>query len=228
MGIRICRIARIKVKSFIGTIRQIWIAFKKILFFLTHFELKTENALYHQHKMISNGLKTAGGFFFISWATGLAIWSTSCGPYSFSGAASTHIKTIAVPVFEDRTAEFGVRDRLSNTLIDEFTRDNTLKIADQRVADSILRGVLLSVQETAGVYNQGTSNQPESVQEIRVTVTVQLKYEDVKKRKTVWETQMSQFGSYSPNKPASTRQAAIDDAIRKIANEVRNKTVADW
>jgi len=184
------------------------------------------------NEIITNGLKSANGFFFIRWQTlirwamwmaALAILSASCGPYSFSGAASTHIKTIAVPVFEDRTAEFGVRDRLSNAIIDEFTRDNTLKIADRRVADSILHGTLLGVQEVAGVYNQ-----QESVQEIRVTVTVQLKYEDVKKRKTVWETQMSQFGSYSPRSASSTRQAAIDEAIRKIANEVRNKTVSDW
>ena len=158
----------------------------------------------------------------------IAMLGASCGPYSFSGAASTHIKTIAVPVFEDRTAEFGVRDRLSNAIIDEFTRDNTLKIADRRTADSILHGTLLGVQETAGVYNQSGGNQPESVQEVRVTVTAQLKYEDVKKRKTVWEVQMSQFGSYSPRSASSTRQAAIDEAIRKIANEVRNKTVSDW
>jgi hypothetical protein len=156
------------------------------------------------------------------------ILATGCGPYSFSGAVSTHIKTIAVPVFEDRTAEFGVRDRLNNAIVDEFTRDNTLKIADRRVADSILHGTLLGVQETAGVYNQSGGNQPENVQEVRVTLMVQLKYEDMKKRKTVWETQMSQFGSYSPGKPSSTRQAAIDEAIRKIANEVRNKTVSDW
>ena len=170
------------------------------------------------------------GLGHVCWLFLLLIFisAIACGPYSFSGSASTHIKTIAVPVFEDRTAEFGVRDRLGNAIIDEFTRDNTLKIADRRVADSILHGTLLGVQETAGVYNRSGGNQPESVQEVRVTVTVQLKYEDVKKRKAVWETQMSQFGSYSPGKPSSTRQAAIDEAIRKIANEVRNKTVSDW
>lgn len=146
-----------------------------------------------------------------------------CGPYSFSSSASTNIKTIAVPVFEDRTAEFGVKERLSNAIVQEFTRDNTLKLADRRVADSVLLGALLSVQESAGVYNQ-----QESVQEVRVTVTVQLKYEDVKKRKTLWETQLSQFGSYSPSSASSSRQAAIDEAIQKIANEVRNKTVSDW
>jgi len=177
-------------------------------------------------EIITNGFCFIRWQLLIRWTMGtvtLAILSASCGPYSFSGAASTHIKTIAVPVFEDRTAEFGVRDRLSNAIIDEFTRDNTLKIADRRVADSILHGTLLGVQETAGVYNQ-----QESVQEVRVTVTAQLKYEDVKKRKTVWEAQMSQFGSYSPRSASSTRQTAIDEAIRKIANEVRNKTVSDW
>jgi hypothetical protein len=153
----------------------------------------------------------------------VTILASGCGPYSFSGSASTHIKTIAVPVFEDRTAEFGVKERLSNAIIDEFTRDNTLKIADRRVADSVLLGTLLGVRESAGVYNQ-----EESVQEIRVTLLVQLKYEDLKKRKTVWEAQMSQFGSYSPRAASSSRQSAIDEAIRKIANEVRNKTVSDW
>jgi len=150
-----------------------------------------------------------------------------CGPYSFSGSTNTHLKTIAVPVFEDRTAEFGVKERLRDAIIGEFTRDNTLKIADRRVADSVLLGTLLNVQESAGVYNQ-----QESVQEVRVTLTVQLKYEDLKKRKTVWETPnsepLSQFGSYSPQSGSTSRQAAIDEAIRKIANEVRNKTVSDW
>jgi hypothetical protein len=156
------------------------------------------------------------GFF---WLLLLAIFAPGCGPYSFSGATATHIKTIAVPVFEDRTAEFGVKERLSNTIIQEFTRDNTLKIADRRVADSVLLGSLLRVEERPGVYNQ-----QENVQQIRLFLTVQMKYEDLKKPKTVWEAQVTQFGDYTP----PNRQAAIDDAIRKIANEVLNKTVSEW
>jgi hypothetical protein len=146
-----------------------------------------------------------------------------CGPYSFSGSSVTHLKTIAVPVFEDRTAEFGIKERLTNTIIDEFTRDNTLKIADRRVADSVLLGALLRVEERAGVYSQS-----ESVQEIKVYLTVQLTYEDVKKKKTVWEAQFTQFGTYAPGASATNRQSAIDEAIRKIATEVLNKTVSGW
>ena len=147
-----------------------------------------------------------------------AMLAVGCGPYSFSGA-TTGFKTIAVPVFEDRTAEFGIKERLSNTIIDEFTRDNTLKIADRRTADSILLGTLLRVEERAGVYDQN-----QNVQKIRVSLTVDMKYEDLKKKKTVWEAQITQFGDYTP----PNRQAAIDEAIRKIANEVLNKTVSGW
>lgn len=150
----------------------------------------------------------------------LMLLAHGCGPYSFSGSTATHLKTIAVPVFEDRTAEFGIKERLSSTLIDEFTRDNTLKIADRRTADSVLLGTLLRVEERAGVYDQN-----QTVQQIRIFLTVQMKYEDLKKKKTVWEAQITQFGDYDT--PAN-RQAAIDEAIRKIASEALNKTVSGW
>ncbi len=153
------------------------------------------------------------------WATLSAALALGCGPYSFSGSTATHLKTIAVPVFEDRTAEFGIKERLSGTLIDEFTRDNTLKIADRRVADSVLLGTLLRLEERAGVYDQN-----QNVQKIRVFLTVEMKYEDLKKKKTVWEAQITQFGDYTP----PNRQAAIDEAIHKIANDVLNKTVSGW
>ncbi len=149
----------------------------------------------------------------------LVLLALGCGPYSFSGSAATHLKTIAVPVFEDRTAEFGIKERLSSTIIDEFTRDNTLKIADRRTADSILLGTLLRVEERAGVYDQN-----QTVQKIRLFLTVDMKYEDLKKKKAVWEAQITQFGDYTP----PDRQAAIDEAIRKIANEALNKTVSGW
>ncbi|MGH7594957.1 MAG: LPS assembly lipoprotein LptE [bacterium] len=156
---------------------------------------------------------------FWCWAALGAALTCGCGPYSFSGSTATHLKTIAVPVFEDRTAEFGIKERLSSTLINEFTRDNTLKIADRRTADSILLGTLLRVEERAGVYDQN-----QNVQKIRVSLTVDMKYEDLKKKKIVWEAQITQFGDYTP----PDRQAAIDEAISKIANEALNKTVSGW
>ena len=146
---------------------------------------------------------------------------SSCGPYSFSPGGTSSFKTVAVPLFEDRTSEFGVKEQLTDAIIAQFTRDNTLKIADRRAAEAIVWGTLLKVEERAGAFNR-----EESVQEIRVYVTVTLKYEDSKKRRTVWEEQMTQFGAYTPG--TTDRNTAIKDAIDKIALQVLNKTVADW
>ncbi|MDQ7053571.1 MAG: hypothetical protein Q9P14_11980 [candidate division KSB1 bacterium] len=56
----------------------------------------------------------------ISAGAVLAEWG--CGVYSFSGSAYPHIKSIAIPLLEDRTAEFGVRENLTNALVEAFTR----------------------------------------------------------------------------------------------------------
>ncbi len=152
------------------------------------------------------------------------LFAAGCGVYSFSGAANPHIKSIAIPLFEDRTSEFGVRENLTNALVEAFSRDNTLKIADRRNADSILEGVLVSVEDRPGAYNR-----QEQVQEIQVYLTVEIKYRDLKKRRVIWEERIRQFGTYAPGAAEKgTREEAIAEAVAKIADEVLNRTVSGW
>ena len=154
----------------------------------------------------------------------LAAGCASCGPYSFSGSSTPHLKTVAVPIFEDQTAEFRLKEQLTNSIIQAFTRDNTLKVVDRRVADALVQGTILRVTEQAGIYTQ-----EEQVQEIRVTVAARIKYEDLKKRKTIWEEAITQFGTYAPGSAVSgDRQTALAEAINKIATEVINKSVSGW
>lgn len=155
---------------------------------------------------------------------GACMVALGCGPYSFSGSSLPHIKTIAIPLFNDKTAEFGVKEQITNEIIAAFNRDNTLKIADRRAADSILEGTLISVTERPGAYNK-----QESVQEIQLFITVEIHYRDLKKREIVWEDTIAQFGTYAPADPQrSTREAAISEAIEKIAEDVLNRTVSGW
>ncbi len=148
----------------------------------------------------------------------------ACGPYSFSSSGNTGLKTVAVPVFNDQTAEFGVKEQITNAVIAAFTRDNSLKIADRRAADVIVNGTLLRVSEQAGAYTKA-----EQVQEVRVTLVVQIKFEDAKKRKVVWEETLTQFGTYAPSDATSgDRESAIKQAVDKIAAEVLNKSVSGW
>ncbi len=152
----------------------------------------------------------------------------SCGYYSFSGSTLPgHIKTIAVPTFGNRTSEFGVPEDLRDALIAEFTKDNTLKVTDRRSADSIIRGEITNIRDQAGAYNQN-----EQVSEIRVYVTVNVAFEDLKKNKTFWDEQITQWGTFNPDltpgQGNTTRQEAIQEAIEKIVTEILNKTISNW
>ncbi|MFQ5627174.1 MAG: LptE family protein [bacterium] len=148
----------------------------------------------------------------------------ACGPYSFSGSAFPHLKTIAIPLFQDNTAEFGVKEQLTNELIQAFSQENSLKIADRRSADSILNGTIVAITDQAGSYTR-----EEKVNEIQVHLLIEIKYEDLVKRKIVWEDKISQFGSYTPGTgEKSSREDAITEAIAKISEEVLNRTVSGW
>jgi len=154
----------------------------------------------------------------------LAVSGSQCGPYSFSGSAlPSHIKTVAVPTFKDRTAEFGIKESLTDAVIERITRDNTLKIADPRRADSILDGTVLRVEDRPGAYNR-----EEQVQENKVFVTAKIRFEDLHKNKVMWEDEIVQWGTYDPAGGEQARRAAIEEALRKIADEVLNRTISSW
>ena len=144
-----------------------------------------------------------------------------CGPYSFSSSGASHLKTVTVPIFQDQTSEFGIKEKLTDEVIDQFTRDNTLRLSDRRNADSLIEGRIVNVADRAGAFTRD-----ESVRDIKVFITVNIKYEDLKKRKTIWEEEITEWGTFNPDE--ETRETGIDEAIAKIATEILNRSVSGW
>jgi hypothetical protein len=154
-----------------------------------------------------------------------------CFRYSFSGAVPSHLKTIAVPLLQNQTAEFGIAERITDQVISEFQRDNTLKIADPDNADSILRGSLVRIEDEPYTYSGAGEGQAQnfSVGEYRLTLTVRLEYFDQTKSEVVWQKDFSNWGTYdhSTGSPEE-REQGFDEAIQKLAEDILNQTVSGW
>jgi hypothetical protein len=147
----------------------------------------------------------------------------SCGPYSFSGSGLPgHIKIIAVPLVEDRTPEFAVNEQLTDAIINEITRDNTLKIGNEAGADAIVIGTIISLEDRADTYTS-----QEQVESYRVYVTVEFEVQDRKKNSSLWKEKWSQWGLYKLS-DGPTREEGIETAVGKIAEDILNKTVSGW
>lgn len=161
-------------------------------------------------------------FLLALFAVGLPAFM-GCGIYSFSGSIAPHLKTVAVPLFVNRTAEFGMAEELTDSIIHEFTRDNTLKIADPSEADVLVEGVIVRIDDRAGAFDR-----QEQVQDLKIYISVQIKCTDQVKRQKLWEERLTHYGSYDPATGAEGRLEAVNEALTKISQDILNKTVAGW
>src|SRR2546430_17093729 len=106
------------------------------------------------------------------WLDGI---SGGCG-YSIRGNLPAHIKTVAVPVFVNRTTEPGLEDVITRAVVDAFTTNSGLKVVDPQRADSILEGEIVGYQLQPLAFTPGAN-----VQQYRVVVTLNLLFRDLRK-----------------------------------------------
>ena len=157
---------------------------------------------------------------FYSLLVGLSI---SCGYYSFTGSIPSDIKTIAVPLFDDNTSFPGVREDLTNKVIDAFINDNTLQLVPESKADLVITGTILSIREKAAIITTG-----EDVEQYEVYVNVKVKCTEIKSGKVWWEKTLRRFGIMGGLENIDARNDAIETAIIEITQDVLDNTLANW
>ncbi len=157
---------------------------------------------------------------FYSLLVGLSI---SCGYYSFTGSIPSDIKTIAVPLFDDNTSFPGVREDLTNKVIDAFINDNTLQVVPESKADLVIMGTILSIREKAAIITTG-----EDVEQYEVYVNVKVKCTEIKSGKVWWEKTLRRFGIMGGLENIDARNEAIETAINEITQDVLDNTLANW
>jgi outer membrane lipopolysaccharide assembly protein LptE/RlpB len=98
-----------------------------------------------------------------------------CG-YSLRGSLPGHIRTVAIPVFTNKTQEPAVENFLTRAVVDAFVTSGRLKVVRPEDADSILEGEIIGYQ-----LNSLSFDPRVNVREYRLTVTLNLQFKDVKK-----------------------------------------------
>ena len=152
----------------------------------------------------------------------LLLFISGCGVYSFSGSGLSGIKTIAIPVFDNQTREYGIRETLTEKIAERFVQDNTLKVVNEKIADSILQGVITKYDREAHTFDE-----QENIEEYIVRIWVKVTFEEKKNKKTIWkEGDLLGWGIYSAED--ETEDLGKERAIEKLAEDIVNKTVKGW
>lgn len=142
--------------------------------------------------------------------------------YSFKGSLPPHLRTVAIPSIENKTAEFGVAEDLGDLVMSRFLRDGLLRVTDEAQADSRLLLSFTQISEAPFAYNQD-----EITSQVRLTIRLHGEFQDQVEDRQLWQKDFSEWGTYDPN-GTPTRADAIAEAARKLVEAINQQLVADW
>ena len=159
-------------------------------------------------------------------ATGLVL-SAGCGYTASPALLPQHLKTVAIPVFENGTPEARLESEVTDAIIQSFVKDNHLKIVDEKSANAVVRGRV--TQYKNAVFGFSSSAQ---ANEYRVTVGVRITFKDLVKNRELWNDEIVKTANYYvqdvPGQGAKTELDGRKEAITKIADEVLSRSVEGW
>ena len=110
-----------------------------------------------------------------------AVLSAGCG-YSLRGNLPDHLKTVAVPIFVNRTPVPAVENFLTNAIVNAFSTNGRLRVTTVDRADAILEGEITSYYLQSIAYDS-TAN----IRQYRLTITLNLRFRDVRRNETLFQ-----------------------------------------
>ena len=151
----------------------------------------------------------------------LAVALAGCG-YSFRGNLPDHIKTVADPVFTNKTSEPADESLLTSAVVQAFASNGRLRVVKPEDADAILDGEVVgySVQSIA-FDNQA------NVRQYRLQVTMNLKLRDVRRNTVLFDQQgLREKADFQVLGAVSQTIGAEEGAVRTAATEIGRSIVS--
>lgn len=157
----------------------------------------------------------------------IAVTTAGCG-YTVRNALPPHLKTLSIPVFGNSTVEFGLADDITLALVNGFLGNGQLRIVQERDANAVLRGSVVSYRNSVFGYTSS-----ERATQYEIVLTVQVTFRDVVKNRDVWkEDALTVRTTYNVvpvgTEPAKTELDGRKEVIQKLTDQIVSRTVQGW
>ncbi len=154
----------------------------------------------------------------------LLIVLVGCCGYSTRSTLPSQFRSIAIPVVNNQTVKPGLGDLLTNRLIDDYTKDRSLKIVQIDRADIVLECRITNYERSPQSYN---ANQEVSVYRTTISVFVRAIDKTKSEAEPLVDSEISTYITYEPQQN-QTEDDGIDKVIAKISQEIIRKTLTAW
>jgi hypothetical protein len=148
-----------------------------------------------------------------------------CAYYSTSGGLVGGIRSVAIPVAENATVEFGIGELLSERLTAAYTRDGQLRVADEERADAVLYLRIEALDDAPFTYTAA-----EVTQQYRFRLRVGAELTRSQDQEPLLKLELLEgWGTYDAALPDEEgRQRAVAAALDMVVEEIVDRTTAGW
>lgn len=150
----------------------------------------------------------------------LALLVVGCA-YSFRPKSNAPFKTIGIESFENRTAEYGLTDRLTNIMAEAFIKDGTLRVVPVDKADAVLNGTLLRYERQPAQFDI-----TDQVERYKVVLECEVSVKLVASDSVLWTQTLTQEGIYAT--ASETEETGQQRAGDLLVLAILNKTTKSW
>jgi outer membrane lipopolysaccharide assembly protein LptE/RlpB len=145
-----------------------------------------------------------------------------CG-YSLRTSMPPGIKSIHVPVLENKTAEPGIEDFITQALTQAVVQSGRVRIAaNAREADASLEGSIVEYRLTSLSFDRGAN-----VTSYRLIIALALTFKDLKQDKIIWkQDRIEERADFQVAGQVTQTLAREEQAVQRAAVDVARAIVS--
>ena len=156
------------------------------------------------------------------WLLTFCLLLSSCG-YNLVGTGNTlpaHLKSIAIPVFENTSTQPEIHRELTSIILRSFINDGRLKVTNKDDADLVMNGALTFYDTRTAAFSSSEDLASDIIIElgIDVKVTDQVKNKIFLKQKL--KTQWDYKSTDDISDTETARLRALDDAYNELGTRL--------
>ncbi len=161
---------------------------------------------------------------YLSVLMAAAIVCGGCSSYSSQRPFRKDVKSICVKTFDSRVFRRRIEMKLTEALRKRIKLDTPYRLADENVADTVLKGEILEIRQgTLG--RDFRTNLP---RETQLTLVVSFEWKDVRTGELLVSRQRW-LQTYDYSRPVGEREFdAINGAVDRMAETIVEQMMADW
>jgi len=151
----------------------------------------------------------------------LAAWLLAGCGYSTRGNLPEHIKTVAVPIFKNRTLEAGVESAITAGVVNAFSTGGRVRVVPLEEADAILEGEVVGYSLDGLAFDRNAN-----VRAYRLQVVLNVEFRDVRRSALLWRQEgLQETSDFQVQGSVSDTVARGQGAMLQAATEIGRKVV---